>query len=430
MKQRHRPKEVAEKLANWSNVGDRDAPVAFVGRDQEIDLTTRQIATWRPGETRGRTIIAQGAPGAGKTALLHEFGRRLPTVVPNAASVYLPTPWIDADVPDLLKALAVEMTGVPSDSLRTTQSARHTAGVKALATTQLGRSRSVSPPEVTTWSAFQRHFAGLANQSRPTLLLVDEIQRIGAGEATKNLLHHLHDQTSFPVLLVCGGLSTSVARLGELGLSRLDEAHILHVAALTPTETHQCLEESLRIMADDVGIGGHPDQWARRLAPPTHGWPQHITGHFRAAAEALLESARPVFDDENLGRALALAEINARRYYDRRLEASRTNPVIVFAVHEAAMHGEMDADDAADTVEKTVATLSGSRKARHHANFAGASDCVDQMLYAGVIAYATNATTSPLSVPIPSMATQIANLLPLARRQEVCRVLGLPTGHG
>lgn len=182
-------------------------------------------------------------------------------------------------------------------------------------------------------------------------------------------------------------------------------------------------------MADDVGIGGHPDQWARRLAPPTHGWPQHITGHFRAAAEALLESARPVFDDENLRRALALAETNARRYYDRRLEASRTNPVIVFAVHEAAKSGEMDTDDAADTVEKAVATLSGGRKARHQGNFAGPSDCVNQMLYAGVIAYATNATTSPLSVPIPSMATHIANLLPPARRQEVRRALGLPTAE-
>lgn len=429
MKQRQMPTVVAEKLANWTNVGDRDAPVAFVGRDREIDLTIRQIATWRPGETRGRTIVAQGAPGAGKTALLHEFGRRLPSVVPNAASVYLPTPWIDTDVPDLLEALAVEMTGVPSDALRTTQSSRTTAGVKALATAQLGRSRTVSPPDVTTWSGFKRHFAALASQSRPTLLLVDEIQRIGAGEATKNLLHHLHDQTSFPVLLVCGGLSTSVARLGELGLSRLDEAHILHVAALTPTEAHRCLEESLRIMADDVGISGHPDQWARRLAPPTHGWPQHITGHFRAAAEALLASARPAFDDENLNRALALADTNARRYYDRRLEASRTNPVIVFAVHEATKYEEMDTDDAADTVEKAVATLSGSRKARHHANFADASACVNQMLYAGVIAYATNDTTSPLSVPIPSMATHIANLLPAARRQEVRRTLGLPSGE-
>ncbi len=31
------------------------------------------------------------------------------------------------------------------------------------------------------------------------------------------------------------------------------------------------------MMAEDIGIAGHPDEWARHLAPRTHGWPQQVT---------------------------------------------------------------------------------------------------------------------------------------------------------
>ena len=171
---------------------------------------------------------------------------------------------------------------------------------------------------------------------------------------------------------------------------------------------------------------GDAENWAQRLAPSTHGWPRHITCYFRAAAEALLQTGRPVFDDENLARAAALAEANTRRYYDRRLEAARTNPLIVFAVHEATKYADTDADDAADVVDKAFATLSGNRQARHQANFPDALHCVNQMLYAGIVAYATTAPTSPLRVPIPSMATHVESLLNPAQRQQVRVAIGLP----
>ena len=287
-----------EKLERWANVGERGAPVAFAGREREIDFAIRQLEAWHPGTTPGRTVVAQGAPGAGKTALLGEIARRLPQRLPNAVAIYLPTPWIDDNVPNVLEELAVKMAGVPAHTLRTTNGSEPVAGVRAVAAARHPKSRSMSPPTLQTWRAFSREFEPVAHRMKPTLLLIDEIQRIGEGEATRDLLYHLHDQTTFPVVLVCGGLSTSAAQLGEVGLSRLDEGSILRIDALTATEAQRSLEESLGIMADDVGgIAGHPDRWARALAPPTQGWPQHVTCHFRAAAEALLESGRLAFDD-------------------------------------------------------------------------------------------------------------------------------------
>lgn len=55
--------ETAERLANWAVTGERDAPVAFVGRVREIDFAARQLTTWRSRTSRGPTIVIQGAPG-------------------------------------------------------------------------------------------------------------------------------------------------------------------------------------------------------------------------------------------------------------------------------------------------------------------------------------------------------------------------------
>ena len=414
----------AEKLTNWADVGERSAPVAFVGRDREIGLAIRQLANWRTGSEAGRTVVAQGAPGAGKTALLREIGRRLPAAIPNAVSMYLPTPWIGEDVPDLLEDLATRMMGTRHAG----NGSESASGVRAYQVATHALPRTIAPPLLRTWRAFERHLAPMAGQARPTLLLVDEVQRIGTGEAAKNLLHELHDQTTFPLVLVCGGLSTSAARLGEAGLSRPAEANILRIDTLSPAEAQRSLDESLRIMADDVGcIAGHPDEWARRLAPPTHGWPLHVTGHFRAAAEALLESDTLAFNEQNLSRALARAEDNMRRYYERRLEASRTDALIVYAVQEAITSRDVRRVDAVAIVDAVRPLLGRYGEEDHDQKFQHPAECVDQMLFSGVIAYASTATTSPLSVPIPSMATHIANRISAAQQESVRRGLDLPS---
>lgn len=418
-------KEAEEKLLNWAAIGERGDAVAFVGRRREIDLSIRQLATWRPQASAGQVVVVQGAPGAGKTALLGEIARRLPSVVPNAVSMYLPTPWADKDIPSLLERLAVHMMGIENDQLRTVTRAESVLGVKAAVTARQGRTQLVSPPALTTWAAFEGAFEAQSADARPTMLLVDEVQRLGDGEETKRLLFNLHDQTTFPLVLVCGGLSTSAARLMETGLSRLDVGRVLHIGALEVAEARQSLDESLQIMAADVGcIAGHPDQWARRMAGATQGWPQHITCHFRAAAAALLESRRLAFDDENLGRTLARAEANMRGYRDQRLTISQTHPMVAFAVHEAATRRDTTVDDAADVIDQVAAKLSGSSRTRHQARFPTGIHCLNQMLYAGVVAHA-NAARDKLCIPIPSMASHIGGLLAAEQREAVRRTLGL-----
>ena len=415
--------KAAAKLQHWANVGERGPAVAFVGREQEIELAISQLATWRPGLTPGRTVVAQGAPGAGKTALLNEIGRRLPERLPNAVSIYLPTPWNQRSAPNVLQTLAARMMGTTGDEFCTTKGTQGSIGVRAIAAARLGRSQSTAPPDLSSWSDLETLFADQVGRARPTLLLVDEVQRMGDDQETVDLLYHLHDQTTFPVVLVCGGLSTSAAHLRGLGLSRLADGNVLAIDALSLVDAQECLEESLRMMAEDAGIEGHPDGWALRLAGATYGWPQHATCHIRGAAGAFQASGRLVFDDDNMAHAAALAAAAMRDYYEQRLEASRTDTSIVFAVHEVARRAPTDAAAAADVVDKVAATLSGNRRKLYEV-FPDALHCLHQMLHSGVIAYSGNTATSPLSIPIPSMADYVARQLPREQRNDVRRLLG------
>ncbi len=416
--------QVAERLANWANLGEREDPVAFAGRTQEIALAIRQLTTWRRGSASGRTVVAQGAPGAGKTALLHEIARELPERLPGAKSIYRPTPWNRHSAANVLLSLADRMMGEAAASFRTTEATETSVGARAVAAAHVDRSRTTAPPALASWDDFHTLFSPKAEQAKPTLLLVDEIQRMGDDEESTDLLYHLHDQTTFPVVLVCGGLSTSAMRLTGVGLSRLNEANILHIDALTIEEAEQSLEESLRITAEDLGgIAGHPDQWARQLAPATQGWPQHVTCHLRAAAEAMLESGRVAFDDDNLRRALARAQDNMQRYYNRRLDASCTNESIVFAIHEAIRVGHIHRTDAMALVDVVRARLGPYAREDHDRHFERPGDCVDRLLYAGIIAYANGSISSPLSIPIPSMAAHIADRVPGKEREEIRRTI-------
>lgn len=53
---------------------DRTSPAVFVGREDEFDLLDSAVRGVQRDEA-GHTIVVQGVPGAGKKALLNDFGR-------------------------------------------------------------------------------------------------------------------------------------------------------------------------------------------------------------------------------------------------------------------------------------------------------------------------------------------------------------------
>ena len=92
-----------DALRRFSELPDREATPYFGGRADEIGLVERALnrirerareGHWQP--SGGETILFQGAPGAGKSALLHHLVRSwrsadqgAPVVVSTAASHYV-----------------------------------------------------------------------------------------------------------------------------------------------------------------------------------------------------------------------------------------------------------------------------------------------------------------------------------------------------
>ena len=77
------PIEHPEALFDFTMATDRGESAVFVGRDAELDRLDRYLhqlqrqfalARTQPGD--GSTVLFEGSPGVGKTALLAQFRRR------------------------------------------------------------------------------------------------------------------------------------------------------------------------------------------------------------------------------------------------------------------------------------------------------------------------------------------------------------------
>ena len=198
---------------------DRSRPVHFSGRLHELDVILSR-AEHAQSRGAGSTIVIQGAPGAGKSALLDEAARRFVAAGADRKAIYLGTPWKRAGESLVLERLAREAFGEPEGSLRTTQTVAKTASLSATVATGT-RSQTVATPPVDLpdWVGFENRFANRTQEAARTLLLVDECQTFE--DDAGSLLRALHTENQFPFLLVCGGLSDTSERLVALGLSRL-----------------------------------------------------------------------------------------------------------------------------------------------------------------------------------------------------------------
>ena len=67
--------DVRRSLERLAEAGDRFAPVVFAGRTAELALLESAVRGVQRGEN-GRTVVMQGVPGVGKTALRDEFAAR------------------------------------------------------------------------------------------------------------------------------------------------------------------------------------------------------------------------------------------------------------------------------------------------------------------------------------------------------------------
>ena len=269
---------IRELLLDWSEGGDRDDPPVFAGREDIIARVLRATRRLPPGGGRGKTFLVEGAPGAGKTALVSEIAKRFQD----------------------LGGFVVVCPSVPNER-----------------DVELAYSELASASDVRA------------------IVFVDEIQNIEPNTVGSAFVEAMHTQQSIPALLVCAGLPTSRGRLMDAGLSRLSLGATVRLGALSPREALDCARRTLERMAGEGLPASRSaiERWANSMAVASDGWPRHLQSHLNACWTTLLEQPEPSLDTADLEAAIRLGNSLRSAYYDERIMLSRASLGIVGALH-------------------------------------------------------------------------------------------------
>ncbi len=312
----------------------------FRGREAEFDLFRRAVRSLQAGRVGGGTMIFQGAPGAGKSALMaecREAVRRHSTpeapwvaVAMNADALQSPV----AVVRTLVKAASTE-----SERLRAMASG--TSVVRALDDLlDLGRTlfRELSDRGggALGLSVGGRSDAGVTAswvfQNAASLLgkfhlvvLVDEAQNTPVCAQTKGVMDCLHrDPQGIPLVAAFFGLSDTQEVLRQCGLSRFARGRVVNLDPL-PVEEAAAVIRAAFAAYGFIGTAEEQDTWVTQLAALSQGWPQHLNSVSVAAGE-VLQAHGGCMNPAGLAEAMALAEESKREYYAGRLAAGSRPP--------------------------------------------------------------------------------------------------------
>ncbi len=266
------PEFTYSEASQHSNiVPDRGPARYFYGRTRilyDFNDLLRLALTENDART---TILIQGPPGAGKTALLEEM-----------ALDALEDQWdvFEINYDDLHNPAQMAQTlGKPYVSSK--QDAFGT-DVKVVGTEH--------SKEVAGDSSVSRVLEKM-NPKKGILLILDEAQYVGRFFDTSNesavasTLNRLHNgKLPHPVILLAAGLGMSKASFGKLGVSRFKGGCFVELGALGNESERAVIRDWL---TKEGGAKSDPTVWMDAIAQKTHGWPQHFTAYGDAAARQI-----------------------------------------------------------------------------------------------------------------------------------------------
>ncbi len=287
-------------LKEFSRMADRDEAPFLVGRADEVDLVGYLHANALKKTRSGRkassmTALLQGAPGAGKTSLLHHLRERWRTEgdrAPHVAKVDTRTLEDEAKL-----ATAVIETLHPGASIvwRTVHSAERSgqAGLPGTGV-KLADGTLIHPGEPSLDSILPvLRVGGLKDPDwvwdRAIVLMADEIQALKPAAAP--VIMRLHQgEHGLPLVPLFAGLGDSLSIVeGFTGTSRLTADNIQRLGALNAEQA----KGAVLTMFRTYGVRGsdaNRDHWADWAVAVSDAWPQHLHNAMRAIARGLLET--------------------------------------------------------------------------------------------------------------------------------------------
>ena len=390
------------KVRRYVGAGDRGEEPCFVGRGELFDLVDLMAETAGAGQRDSRTIVIGGAPGAGKTAFVREFGKRRN----NAGAVVVELRPGEMRPLRLFEEIAKTVDG-PTRERRDRTTATVVEGSLGVAEGRTSRTTTTVTPgdrqrlrdgDAVPWDLLRERFGGRLNKDSPLFVLCDEAQNLEANATTNALLDSLHrgdpDQAApIPIVPVFAGLSSTSDVLGRCGIARPADGNVRSIAALSRGESREYALRTLTHL-DAEGSQGDKARWADWFADTCDGWPQHLRIQMSAVAEEMLRADTPSLrelDGAKIGQAASAAR---NRYYGRRLQATRY-PILAPVVQSVAAHAGQDGA----TLDELAARATRLLEERH--NPPTAETLLLSAIHAGIL----QQTERPdrYVCPIPSM---------------------------
>ena len=364
-------------------------------------------------------MVFQGAPGAGKSALMEECMeavRRHST--PEA-------PWVAVAIrPETLKSavdvmmLLIEAANAEGERLsrvasraivgkleellavgqrlydELSQRGIGVAGISVGGKPEAGDNGNTDMPS-------ERIFRNAAPllENLHLVVFVDEAQNIPVSGPTKGVMDCLHNPPGkIPLVTAFFGLSDTQNVLRQCGLSRFASRRVVSLDPL-PHDDSAC---AIRAALGAYGFTGTQEDrevWVTRLAELSQGWPQHINRVAVAACD-IIQSNGGRIDSAHLDETMAAAEEYKNEYYASRLAAGSSRSWVYRGLALAAEEngGRLSYDEIESLTEEVRGKTGESME-----------DFLTEALHAGLLA-PTWEIPDHYRIPIPSFGDYLRAL--------------------
>ena len=307
------------------NIGERSTPLVFGGRTDIVNqVKSRLIAQENisPYDDRCYTMVVQGAPGAGKTALINHLRRQVlagEITTPNGVWVISINGSACRDGGRFLAAVFDDIEETADDLVR--EKINEVKG--EIETNQAREFATMGIRSV--WSMLEA-----VGVSGTVLLCIDETQNLkgyGFCEIVEDL--HTIKTGALKILPLFAGLLDSEDVLSKAGLTRLRESPIL-LGTLSKSESRKVITDTLS--HESLGLRGslsRKDQnyLVSSLDIASDRWPRHLHYYMRGVLVEILEDQRRTtpLHEINLNRVLDRGHAARVDYYQRQLSRLRSS---------------------------------------------------------------------------------------------------------
>ena len=315
--------EQIDELQRFIDGVDRGKAEIFVGRKDELEKVEARLRTldarkddrW-PG--KDLTLVFQGAPGAGKSALLEKLASDMPedrqdgpiAIEFNARSLCQPLSQLKSEI---------------SASLAFSRPQTYGRWRKIIGSARIGVGSTYFDVRLDSGKTEERDLREALAET-PVLLLFDEIQatahdslKEGNVDFKKNLQWlHIgdHGLAMFPVF---GGLAESGDLLRIAGLTRLSSDSEITLARFTDETSHELMAKFVKKYLSSAPPQGQTiEKWRKAMVQDCQGWPMHCRNFLSALAEQISKREwQP--NGVSLDQVRLVSASKRARYYGQRM---------------------------------------------------------------------------------------------------------------